>query len=187
MSLIIPYKYDIGQVIAQFKKDQPVLWRALDNLNTAAVDLNQFVGNIKALSLYERITFDITVADVDQHRYVVRMPIDENNNEITEHLQLTQLVISSKVIPIADDVVDILVSNDRGLTWASILKLTGTDPDVAYDSATLVTGQTLMTYGVKQFARNKFNTNDFLRIDWISGTITDEIKVSLIGNYTLGN
>ena len=30
-----------------------------------------------------------------------------------------------------------------------------------------------------------FNTNDFLRIDWISGTPSDDIRVALIGNYVL--
>lgn len=182
--LKIPYKYDIGQIIAPIKQTDPKLWQALTNLNVAVTDLNQIVGNVKALSLYERIRFDIKVADVDQERYVVRVPVDDNNDPIATQLVLSQLVITSKVIPIANDVIDILVSNDRGVTWASILKDT-TDPLVTYDKATLVIGQTLMTYGVIQFARNTFNTNDFLRIDWVSGTIADEIQVNLIGAYVL--
>src|SRR5665213_1149492 len=120
--LKIPYKYDIGQIIAPIKQTDPKLWQALNNLNTAVTDLNQIVGNVKALSLYERIRFDITVADVDQERYIVRVPVDPSNDPITTQLVLSQLVISSKVIPIANDIVNILVSNDRGVTWASILK-----------------------------------------------------------------
>ena len=184
MALKIPYKYDIGQIIAPIKQSDPKLWQALNNLNTAIVDLNGIVGNIKALTLYERIRFDIKTDETDVERYIVRMPVDSDNNPITTQLVLSQLVITSKVIPATDDVVDILVSNDRGVTWASILKDTS-DPDVTYDNATLVIGQTLMTYGVSQFARNTFNTNDFLRIDWISGNSTDEIQVNLIGAYIL--
>ncbi len=182
--LKIPYKYDILQIIAPIKQTDPKLWQALNDLNTSARALNDVVGNLKALCLYERIAFEIKVADVDQQRYVVRIPIDSDNNPIGTQLFISQLVISSKVIPIVDDVVDILVSNDRGVTWRTILKDT-TDTDVTYDKATLVLGQTLMTYGKIQFAVSSFNTNDFLRIDWVSGTITDEIQVSLIGAYIL--
>lgn len=182
--LKIPYKYDIGQIIAPFKKDQPTLWQALDKLNTATTDLNQIVGNIKALSLYERITFDIGVDGTDIERYIVRMPVDADNNPITAQLRLTQLVISSQFAPAVDDIIDILVSNDRGTTWHSILKDTS-DPDIVYSKGTLIAGQTLMTYGMSQFARNTLNTNDLLRIDWISGNSADQIKVNLIGNYLL--
>lgn len=185
MALTIPFKYDILQVIAPFKKDQPRLWQALNDLNTSGRDLNQLTGNLKALGLYERIFFDIFVADTDVKRYVVRMPVDANNNPICTQLNLTQLIISSKVIPIVDDVVDIQISNDRGISWRSLLKVTGTDPAVTYDSATLVVTQTLMTYGLSQFSTSTLKDNDFLRADWISGTVTDEVQVSLIGNYQL--
>ncbi len=184
MSLIIPYKYDIGQIIAPIKQTDPKLWQALTNLNTAARDLNTIVGNDQALCLYERIRFDIKTNATDVERYVVRMPVDGNNTPITTNLQLSQLVITSKVIPVANDVVDILVSNDRGVTWRTILKTT-TDPNIVYAKATLVIGQTQMTYGVSQFAVKTFNTSDLLRIDWISGTITDEIQVNLVGAYVL--
>lgn len=183
--LIIPYKYDIGKIIAKFKKDQPQLWQALNDLNTAAVDLNTIVGNIKPVALCERIQFEISTNATNVQRYVVRVPVDPSNDPIATNLTLTQLIISSKALPAGNDVVDILWSTDRGVTWTSILKVTGTDPAVIYDKATLVTGQRLMTYGVKQFAHNTFNTNDFLRIDWISGTPADDIQVSLIGNYVL--
>ena len=184
MALKIPYQYDIGQIIAPIKQSDPKLWQALNNLNTATVALNQIVGNLNALAIYERITFEIKTDATDVQRYVVRVPVDATNVQIGLRLVLSQLVISSKVIPVSDDVVDILVSNDRGVTWRTILKDT-TDVSITYDKATLVTGQTLMTYGISQFAVGTFNTNDFLRIDWVSGTPTDDIQVSLIGAYVL--
>jgi hypothetical protein len=184
MSLTIPYKYDIGQIISPFKKDQPRLWQALNLLNTAATDLNTLVGNIQAVCLYERINFEISSNVTDAQRYIVQMPLDSTNTPVPTQLELTKLVISSKTVPSTNDVVDLLVSNDRGTTWASILKTTA-DPSVTYNKCTLVSPNTLMAYGAGQFSKNIFNTNDFLRIDWISGTPSDDIRVALIGNYVL--
>ncbi len=184
MALKIPYKYDIGQIIAPIKQSDPKLWQALNDLNTATRTLNTIVGNDQALCLYERIQFEIGDASVNLGRYVVRIPVDATNNPIGTQLILSQLIISSNNIPAGDDVVDISVSNDRGVTWRTILKDTS-DPDVTYDKATLVAGQTLMTYGSPQFATNTFNSNDMLKIDFISGATSDGIQVSLVGAYVL--
>ena len=182
--LKIPYQYDIGQIIAPIKQKDPKLWQALNDLNTATRALNTIVGNDQALCLYERIHFEIGDAAVNIGRYVVRMPVDSSNNPITTKLVLSQLIISSNAVPAGNDVVDIQVSNDRGVTYRTILKDTS-DPSVTYDKATLLAGQTLMTYGVSQFAVNTFADNDFLQISFVSGNTSDNLAVELVGSYVL--
>ena len=184
MPIKVRYKYDIGQIIAPFKQSDPRLWQALNDLNTAGRAFNDLIGIGEALGLKERIHFEIGDAAVNIGRYVVRMPVDVFNNPVVSNLVISQLIISSNVVPAGNDVVDIQVSNDRGITYRTILKDTS-DPLITYDKATLVIGQTLMTYGPSQFAVNTFNTNDFLKVVFISGATSDNIAVELVGAYVV--
>lgn len=183
--LKIPFKYDVGQIIASLKGKDPRLWEALNNLNNATRDLNSIVGNIRALAVYERITFKIPATSVgtDVARYVVRIPVDPSNVPIGSQLNLTGLIISTKVAS-AGDICDVRVSNDRGTTWRSILKDPITDATIVYTKAEIKVGLTLMQYGLNQFNTNALFNNDFLRADFVSGTATNEITLDLIGNYT---
>ena len=185
MSLTIPYQYDIGQIIAGLKGKDPRLWEALNKLNTSARDLNQITGNIEAIVLYERITFHLPIdaSGNDVMRYVVRNPVDPSNVAITTQLNLTGLILSTKV-PSGGIEIDVEVSNDRAVTYKTILKDTS-DPNVVYDKGTLPAGLTLFQYGFPQFARNTFNDNDFISIDLVSGDPAEELEIDLIGNYTL--
>lgn len=185
MSLKIPFKYDVGQIIAGLKGKDPRAWEAFNNLNTASRDLNTLTGNIKAVALYERVTFHLPIdaSGNDVMRYVVKNPVDPSNVAISSQLQITGLVLSTKA-PSAGIEIDIEVSNDRGVTYATILKDTS-DPNVVYDKGTLPAGLSLFQYGFPQFARNTFNDNDFLSIDLVSGDPTEELEIDLIGNYIL--
>lgn len=184
--LRIPYKYDVGQIIAPIKAKDPKLWEALNKLNDAARDLNSIVGNVRALVLYKRITIKIPfdAAGNDVARYVVKMPVDANNVPIVTQLNLTGMVISTKAAS-AGDICDIKLSNNRGTTWRSILKDPAIDATVVYDRAEIKVGLTLMQFGINQFNAATLFDNDFLRADFISGTAADEITIELIGNYTL--
>jgi len=182
---LITNKYDIGQIIAPFKQTDPKLWEALSQLNKAVSANNQAIFQNQVDSLYHRITFSLpsTASGTDILRYVVEMVIDASNVAQTSKLNLTQLIISTKVASSGDEI-DIQLSNDRGTTWRSILKTTA-DPAVTYNKGTIPAGLTLFSYGINQFASNVLYANDFLRVDLVSGSGSDVITVDLIGNFSL--
>lgn len=180
---MITNKYDIKEIIAPLKGKEPRLWQALDTLNSGVIQANQDIDVAKSLSLYQRITLELPLTGTtDLARYVVQMPIDALNSVITKQLNITRMLITSKVAS-AGDKIDVLLSNDRGTTFNSILKPSG--GPVVYDKGELPAGVTLISYGVSQFTRAVLNDNDFLRIDFLSGTIGDGLTVDLIGNYGL--
>jgi len=174
--------YDVGQIIAPFKGQQPRLWQALDTLNSGMTALNKTITQIQAIAFYDRFSLVLPLTgSTDLLRYVVQIPIDHTNYPLASQFNITKMVITSKVAS-AGDTIDLLVSVDRGTTFNSILKPSG--GPIVYNKGNLPAGLTYISYGVSQFSKSALFDNNFLRVDLLAGTIGDGLTIDLMGYYS---
>lgn len=114
--------------------------------------------------------------DVLGTRYTVLTPKSNSNTSIYRTLQLKYWVLSCKVAPAgAEAIIDIQVSNDKGVTFKPMFGIDTAKMPTIFDSQYLGRG----TF----FAIDQLFDSDMLRIDVTQASGVEGVEVVLVGRW----